>query len=426
MPQPHATSPLDLLKPVPLVSPVDPPAAFGIIPAMTARVPRIGRLALLALVLAALGGCVPEYNPQPVRAESDVLTDVTQLTRPGGPDGFDRAGQGRFSPDGRWVAFRGLPHDPGHTLFQVDDYALYVARVRWSGDRGSPDTRIVGLDRPVRITRVGLVAGGACFSPDGFSLAFCAGPVVNDGRAGPAMSLYRADNWEQAVAMTDVARGVDLAQHPISPAVPDGRVSPANLSVYDCDWAPSGKSIVVTAADGTYAGLYSLRPDGSHPIRLGPADARDPAFSPDGTRVAYCTGHGTPGSPGTGRSQVAVGRIVLDVSGDVVGIADPQVLNAATDVVATGPCWLPDGHRLLYAATRTVPLSANPSDPPHRGGLYVMNADGNRKTRLTLAPGLNVLPSLSPDGRHLLWTAVGRGATDPQLFAAGFRLPAGS
>ena len=344
------------------------------------------------LALVAAGGCVAEYNPE--RFRETALSDVTPLTAPTGTDPFERAGQAKLSPDGRWVVFRGVPRGPGRAGGEA--YGLFVARVRWAVDRGTATAEggsrhLAGLDRPVRITRLGVVGHDACFSPDGFTLALSA-----DDGAGHA-ALYRADGWEQAVALTDVARGVDLAQRAISPAT---------LAVGDCDWSPDGRSIVVAAAgDG---GLFSLRPDGSHVIRLGPTGAASPAVSPDGNRLAYRTAS----------RQVTVGDVVRDVSGDVVGIKNERPLTRDEDAVRnTGPRWLPDGRRIVYATT-------------HDGGdaeLYVMrSADGTGKTRLTRSAGVDLLPAVSADGRHLIWTAARPPAAAPQLFGGDLTLPPGS
>ncbi len=391
---------------------------------MTARVLRTGRFLFPLLATAALGGCVMEYNPDRVAHESDVLVDAVQLTSPAGAEGFDRAGEARLSPDGRWVVFRGLPHDPARNIFADPGYGLFVARVRWSGDRGSPDRHVVGLDRAVRVTRVGDRAGTACFSPDGFSLAFAVAvvPAGTPPQVAPSR-LYRADNWEQAVAMTDTARGVDLAQHPITP--PD-------LSVSQCDWSPDGRTICVAArgAGGGQTELYALPADASRPILLNAARggfAHDPAVSPDGRRLAYCGADGTSGTPDG--PQVWSAAIVFDTGGDAVGLTDRRALTHEPVETTSGCCWLPDGNHLVYATNRDAKLASE---------LYVMDAEGKRKTRLTLGatrPGPpesggprvpNLLPSLSRDGRTLLWTSARTPDESPQVFAAGLRMPSGS
>jgi Tol biopolymer transport system component len=371
---------------------------------MTAPVPRIGRLvSMFVAPLLAVAGCAPDYNPVPIRSEADALNTITQLTAPTGPDGFARAGDVRLSPDMRWAVFRAVPQGAGNTSTE-ESYGLFMARVRWSTDGGG--RHIAGLERPVRITRVGVPCGSACFSPDGFSLAFtagdapAAGPTTVPTTRPQAMNLFRADNWEQAVSMTDVARGVDLALY---------RVTPPGLYVVDCDWSPTGRSIAVAASDGGPVALFALRPDGSRLMRLGPVDARSPAFSPDGHRLAYRTGPAA-------TAQVSVADVVLDVAGDAVGLKDAHRLTHESDVACTGPSWMPDGDHLVYAAVREG-----------RSDLHVMSsADGTRKTRLTLYRGPDVLPAVSPDGLHLLWTTTRGPDASPQLFAADLTLPEGS
>ncbi len=361
---------------------------------MTARPPRIG----LLLPLLALIGCVPEYNPQVIRSEADVLSDVVQLTRPSAVDGFDRAGGGRFSPDLRWVVFRGVPHTSHPTAGSLD-YGLFVARVRWIGGApgGGP---AAAIDRPIRITRVGSRCGGACFSPDGFTLAFAAAPPQSK-----VMRLFRVDGWEQDVAMTDTARGVDLAQHAITPA---------DLSADECDWSADGKSIcfAATAADGGPFALYAVRPDGSHLVRLGPPSgfARGPVFSPGGDHLLYR------GGPAPAASQVFVADPVYDVNGVLVALDHEHALTDEGTAAATGPAWLGiAGLHAVYATNRH-------GDPE----LYEMRNDGKLKTRLTFTPGPDLLPTASPDGRHLLWTSTRSADGSPQLFAAELRLPPGS
>ncbi len=382
---------------------------------MSPWVPRIGRLLvpLLLLAGAAGGGCVPEYNPTLIRSEAEALSDVVQLTGPSGPDAFDRAGQGRFSPDLRWVVFRGVPRDPVRSLLAADAAeGLFVARVVWSGDAPGHG-HVVGLDRPIRVTRVGDAVVGACFSPDGFSLVLSVAVVAPGTPPSVALSrLYRADNWAQAVAMTDTARGVDLAQHPITPA---------GLFAHECDWSPDGKSICFAAnrfgphaeGDGRL-GLYAVRPDGSHLVRLGPSSgfARGPAFSPDGSRLLYR------GDATVTGSQILLADPVYDLSHVPVGLDHQLPLTGEAGVDDSGPCWLgTDAGHVLYATTRHGSRNAE---------LYVMDADGRRKTRLTLTAGPDVLPATSPDGTHLLWTSTRDGTGAPQLFAADLHLPYGS
>lgn len=137
-----------------------------------------------------------------------------------------------------------------------------------------------------------------------------------------------------------------------------------------------GTLVYVSDKDGADA-LYVRRlPDGPE-RRLATTlePAREPALSPDGTRVAFAMG----------------GRIALaDVrSGDV------RVLTLAVDRRDSSPAWMPDGRALVIesrapgernADLQTIGIPAAPEQPVERRAL-------------TLTPGLDERePAVAPDG----------------------------
>jgi TolB protein len=52
-----------------------------------------------------------------------------------------------------------------------------------------------------------------------------------------------------------------------------------------------------------------------------------------------------------------------------------------------------------------------------------MNVETGKKVRLTHAPGADVLPVFSPDGRKLMWTSTRDGRRPAQLYIADFTPP---
>jgi WD40-like Beta Propeller Repeat len=55
--------------------------------------------------------------------------------------------------------------------------------------------------------------------------------------------------------------------------------------------------------------------------------------------------------------------------------------------------------------------------------LYWMDVDTLKKVRLTFAPGADVLPVFSPDGKKLMWTSTRDGHQPSQLYIADFIPP---
>lgn len=363
------------------------------------------RLILLAL-FASLTGCV-----QPPKSEKDVFEDVIQLT-----SGFSRAGEAYFSPDMQWIIFQATP--TGET-----QYAMYIARLLRQGER------ITGLGPPIRISQPGTANTCGFFSPDGVSVIFASttgkadpkeptGGYQRQGRdyrwQFPAgMEIFRADAWQAAIAATEFSKGIDLAQHPIT-----------SNNAYDaeCAFSPDGKSIVFASnrdADPTQPkssrdlDLYVMRADGSDPVRLTKTDGYDggPFFSPDGRQLLYRSDRNN-----NNLLQIFVSDVVRDVAGNVTGLMNERPLTEDGHV-NWGPYWHPNGRHVIFASSAMGHTNYE---------LFLMRADGKKKLRITFAPGADILPVFSPDGKYLMWTSQRATDKTSQLFLARFKMPAAS
>ncbi len=161
---------------------------------------------------------------------------------------------------------------------------------------------------------------------------------------------------------------------------------------------------IVFISDRNYKGLsvWSMNPDGSSPTRLtddtsrgkklpdfSPVYDSSPAWSPDGTKIAFISNRDYHFSLYVMNADGSNSRLVLDKLIDV-----------------GEPAWSPDGGKIAFSAGSRGSIGfSKPSVD-----IYVVNVDDGEFTQLTRDAGMNGNPNWSPDGKQIVSAAL---ATTP-------------
>ena len=134
--------------------------------------------------------------------------------------------------------------------------------------------------------------------------------------------------------------------------------------------------------------LCTVRPDGTEGERLTRRlPTTDPAWSPDGRRIAFTRNEDTGESTTFTHDDV----FVMDADGSDVRQLTPDKEGRSL----SQPTWSPDGRQLAYVDGESVQSAV----PSRYGDLFVIADDGSGTRRLTTGPVSD--PDWSPDGREV-------------------------
>ena len=148
-------------------------------------------------------------------------------------------------------------------------------------------------------------------------------------------------------------------------------------------WSPDGKRIAYSAfRDGTFH-IYSIKPDGTDLQKhtTGEFDYREPSYSPDGNKLVFSSDQG---------GSYNVWELTLKIR-ELKQLTD----NAGNEYL---PSYAPDGKRIAYIATR-----------PEASGLYV--SEGGKETLIWKTTATLGAPAWTKDGTALILQTVADGAT---------------
>lgn len=267
-------------------------------------------------------------------------------------DPFGDARQPDWSPDGSRVAFQ---------AYWAGDYDIWV--VNADGSALEQVTHGPFDDRE------------PAWSPDGSSIIFAS------DRGGSY------DIWEVVVASGETRQ-----------------LTNGSDNAYTPDYSPDGTSFAYVT-DGTEAGVWTRGSNGEarRVVDLDGAEGYAPAWSAEGDRLAYVR---------ITQGTAALHLKSLDDSGDDLG---DLITGDQEDVFPFRPQWEGNG-RLLYTSDGRVRSRASDGDavrdipfratvelqrPTYRKKLRTFDDQGERPVR-----GI-VSPSLSPDGRSIVFAALG-------------------
>src|SRR5713226_6051543 len=319
------------------------------------------------------------------KEEAAHLKNIRQLTRD-----FARAGEGYFSPDQKQIIFQAEERDTGNPFYQI--FVMDLDSGKYS--RVSP-----GVGRTTC----------SYFSPDGKKIIFASSHLDPEAKKHYAEEYRQREEDKKAGRRRRYQWDFDPYMD-IFEANPDGsglkRLTDAKGYDAEGSYSPDGKHIVFCSNRDGNLELYIMDADGNNVRHLTHAPGcynGGPFFSPDGRRVIFR-------SDRKKKDELQIYVINADGTGE----------RALTDTegVNWGPYWYPDGRHIVYAAAD----HSNPAVRPNYD-IWWMNVETLAKTRITFAPGADVLPVFSPDGQKLMWTSTRDGRQPAQLFIADFVAP---
>jgi Tol biopolymer transport system component len=345
--------------------------------------------------------------------------DQVVVADPGGRVRFTVPGASAlWSPDGRLAV-------AGEKTSEVLSAAgRSIARVAGVASAWSRDGTTLALVRPgsLVLTRPGgsgaphvVYRGGSeapywvAFTPDGSAVVFAGGlggpqmAAVAGGRvrafAGQPFGSWSHDG---RYAFTVVAGGtvrIEIGDQLARKAKVVARMPYEAKGAGGLGWLGDGSAVLYDASASPGAELWTMRADGGSQRRLGGKAVMAPAWSRDGTKLAYASGDPAGGSK----------IVVADAQGRTLSVVPAAA--SGTEPNDGNPSWSPDGTRIAV-------------DDIVAAGVLVADVRTGRRTPVAVD---GVAPAWSPDGATIAfvdiddrtaWGAAPNGADRHRLLPA--------
>ena len=182
---------------------------------------------------------------------------------------------------------------------------------------------------------------------------------------------------------------------------------------------PDGRIVFTSVRDGDME-IYSMNGDGSDVTRLtnNPGPDGGPFFSPDGSKIVFRGQDLEPGAD-LDEFQSRLEQRLWSPNATAIDIfvmdADGRNRRRVTDLggASFAPFWHPDGERIIFASNWHNPEGRN-------FDLFMIHEDGTGLERITFHDDFDSFPMFSPDGQHLVFASnrSGRVEGDTNVFIA--------
>ena len=152
-------------------------------------------------------------------------------------------------------------------------------------------------------------------------------------------------------------------------------------------FSPNGKYIAYCTSVENGHHIYKMNVS-ERTNQLIISNASSPNWSPQGNKITYIS------SGKEGSSQIFVASADGTNQKQLTSTISPRIWPGWPPDGNGDPQWTPDGKKIVYVSYEN-----------EKSEIFIMNADGSKKTQLTKAELMDEHPEVTPDGKHILFVS---------------------